>query len=273
MFRVWGGLLVMMLVAGAASAQDGKLAQVHDEVSEPRPDHEPDDEDDDNFLGELLSELVCGLFTFDGESCEWTPEFVWFPPYPYADSYPGYLIVERVNDAGEVETVPDLARGWWSLRFAVEESNDFDGLNRVAGSLWLDTTSRLGLQTRWTWLHESLGCGCSDNALLGDANVTWRLLQHELFQAHAGLGFRMLTDPWDTHFGFNFTAGADVFPVKPLVLSGSMDVGTLGEATVWHFRGTAGVALRRCELYGGYDFLRIGSVNLQGPVVGMRFWF
>jgi hypothetical protein len=27
------------------------------------------------------------------------------------------------------------------------------------------------------------------------------------------------------------------------------------------------------ELFAGYDFLRIGTVNLQGPMVGLRFWF
>jgi hypothetical protein len=27
------------------------------------------------------------------------------------------------------------------------------------------------------------------------------------------------------------------------------------------------------EIYGGYDYLEIGSVNVQGPVIGLRWWF
>jgi hypothetical protein len=27
------------------------------------------------------------------------------------------------------------------------------------------------------------------------------------------------------------------------------------------------------ELLGGYDFLRLGSADLQGPFLGVRLWF
>jgi hypothetical protein len=30
---------------------------------------------------------------------------------------------------------------------------------------------------------------------------------------------------------------------------------------------------RGWEVFTGYDFLRIGSVNLQGPLLGLRLWF
>jgi hypothetical protein len=33
------------------------------------------------------------------------------------------------------------------------------------------------------------------------------------------------------------------------------------------------VTHKRWETFGGYDFLRIGTVNLQGPMVGLRLWF
>lgn len=62
-------------------------------------------------------------------------------------------------------------------------------------------------------------------------------------------------------------------PVKPLVISTVLDAGTLGHAGVIHARLTGGVLRSRWEAYLGYDFLRIGSVNLQGPLLGVRFWF
>ena len=118
-----------------------------------------------------------------------------------------------------------------------------------------------------------LGGGQSDETLLGDTELTYRFVQREWVQMHAGLGFRLLADRWDTRAGFNFFYGADVYPVAPLVLSTAVDLGNLDAAFVVHARFTAGVNYRNWELLAGYDFLRVGSVNLQGPLLGLRFWF
>jgi hypothetical protein len=34
-----------------------------------------------------------------------------------------------------------------------------------------------------------------------------------------------------------------------------------------------GLIHRHWELFGGYDFYRIGAVDLQGPMAGLRLWF
>lgn len=107
----------------------------------------------------------------------------------------------------------------------------------------------------------------------GVANLTFRFAQNEWVQMHTGVGVRLLTDRSDTRAGVNFLYGMDVFPTKPLVFSSLVEGGTLDSAWVLHGRGTVGVLYRRYEWFGGYDFLRIGSVNLQGPVVGLRLWF
>jgi hypothetical protein len=109
--------------------------------------------------------------------------------------------------------------------------------------------------------------------LLGDTNLTFRFAQTERMQMYAGLGFRMQTDRYDTRFGFNFLYGGDVFLSDPLVLSASLDVGNLSSDLVVHGRATVGLNYKRWEVFGGYDFLRIGSVNLQGPMLGLRLWF
>jgi hypothetical protein len=73
--------------------------------------------------------------------------------------------------------------------------------------------------------------------------------------------------------GFNASYAMDIFPMRPLVLSASVDVGQLGYALVVHGRGTVGVMLARVELYAGYDVMLIDPVLFQGPIAGVRLWF
>jgi hypothetical protein len=166
----------------------------------------------------------------------------------------------------------------WSGRLSLEEGTDFRGLNRAGGQLLLESNSRLGIQTRWNYLSERH----DDDMVLGDVNLVYRFAQNEVVQFRSGLGMRVmhsgrggrtLADRRQTDFGFNFTYGADLFPRKPWVLSGEFDAGSLGSAAVFHGRASAGVLLQRWEFFAGYDYQRIGSVDVQGPMVGLRFWF
>lgn len=38
-------------------------------------------------------------------------------------------------------------------------------------------------------------------------------------------------------------------------------------------RAMVGWQIGRLELYGGYNYLCIGSVPFQGPLLGARLWF
>jgi hypothetical protein len=202
----------------------------------------------------------------------------YFLPWPYAEDEPGYMCLERGGALKSERSstgalLSDLEAESWSGRLSLENGNDFSGLNRLNGTLFLDTTLRLGLRTSWHYFNEALDGGRHDDLVLGDTNLTFRFAQHEQAQVYAGLGFRTLAGPGQTHWGWNFTYGADFYPVKPLVISTLLDVGSVGAAGVFHVRATAGLVYERWEVFGGYDFLRIGSVNLQGPLVGVRLWF
>ncbi|MBL8795914.1 MAG: hypothetical protein JNM56_18575, partial [Planctomycetia bacterium] len=161
----------------------------------------------------------------------------------------------------------------WSGRVFVEESNDFDGLNRVNGQVLIESCSRFGFQAGWSYLREELDCGCHDELWLGDATLTFLFAQSDRVQLRTGLGCRWLTDGSDSDFGVNFLYGGDFYPAKPLVISTAIDLGNLGSAFVIHGRATAGIIWSRFELFGGYDWLRIGSADLHGPVLGVRLWF
>lgn len=285
--RVFASLLILLICTGVLPAQE-KLQQVRDEVRTEEPEEswsDCDDDDNDCCLeladacGECCGWLLCHValapFWWPHELIE--PDGMvggYFLPWPYAQQQPGSMWLQRLTElpaAGDEVATPWVKR--WQLRLALEESNDFDGLNRVNGHLLLDSTSRLGFQTSWSYLSEKLDCGCHDDMVLGDFNLVVRFAQSERAQFRTGLGCRLLGDRCGTDWGFNFTYGADLFPAQPLVLSAQLDAGTLGEAGVFHIRGSAGLLLRRWEVYAGYDFLQIGSTALQGPIAGLRLWF
>jgi hypothetical protein len=200
-----------------------------------------------------------------------------FPGCPYAWPDMGYAYLDRFDDKPwERQALPWYDAEYlkpWAVRLALDEGNDFNGLNRVNGRLTVDTSSRLGATTNWSWFARKLSCGCIESSVVGDLNVTARFAQHEWVQMYAGVGARLRTYGCDTQAGFNCLYGADVFPVRPVVLSALFEVGNLDDMLVVHARGTVGAALGRIEVFAGYDFLRIGTVNYQGPLVGVRLWF
>jgi len=262
-------------------AQDGKLERLREEVNKGPTDSHPsksrdDCTYDDEDMGGSLIWFVAAI-PFTGPHRLLDDNFhndCAFLKYPYADHRPGsMLIVPQCQPLSEV--FPDGASPRlqpWSFQLALEDSNDFSGLNRANGRLLVDTCTRFGLQTSWSYLNEQL-CGCHDSLLLGEMNLVFRFAQSERMQMRTGLGARVLADAHDSTWGFNFLYGADLFPVKPVVLSGELEAGSLGSAGVFHARATMGLLYKRYEIYAGYDFLLIGSVGLQGPVLGFRLWF
>lgn len=271
-------LLVPLLVPSPTTAQGGRLERVREEVrrepspGENRDDRSCDDEDGSgDFLGEVLGPLcvytITGPFVLPHRFLE--DDFArtgLFRRYPWDDGRRGRLTIQ-----GAPEPSPHLRP--WSVRLAVDESNDFHGLNRLTASLLVDTSSRFGLQTGWTHLREQLPGGRRDEMVLGDANLVFRFAQGEAAEFRAGLGGRLLLDGDLVRGGFNATYGADFFPAEPFIISTTFDAGTLGSAGVFRVRATAGVSFRHFELYAGYDYLLIGAVDLQGPVAGLRLWF
>lgn len=268
--RVFLGVLALCLTAAPLVAQ-GRLDEVGRDVQQPPPTPAAAE---DGFVGELIGAYLAGVLEAACESkdeAEESPRMK-FLPYPYARDYPGLM---RLSEPVEGKDAPtrDVPLRIASGRLRIDESNDFDGLNRLGGQLMIDTSSGLGFRAGYQWLHETFWCGCTDNLGLGDVNVLYRVAGLERFQMHVGVGVVFLSDARRTDGGVNLTASFDVFPVKPLVIATQFDVGSVGNATVSHVRGTVGYLWKRFELFGGYDYLRIGSVNLSGPVGGLRLWF
>jgi hypothetical protein len=275
-------LLGCLVLAPSLFAQEGRLQQVRDETSRPATsdgDSGPKKSEgsrhcDDDPVCPEFNELIGGIclgvallpFAVPAAILHDRYDFGYFRHYPYADDGPGLLAIDPPEEE-------QASYRRWNFRLAIEEGNDFRDLNRVGARFAIDSALRLGVQTNWNWYQERLPCGCVDNTLLGDTNLVFRFAQSEKAQLYSGVGFRTLTDDATTKFGFNFVYGMDLFPVNPVVLSTSIDLGTLGSADVVHWRLTAGVTWHGLELFGGYDWMRINHVHLEGPMLGLRFWF
>lgn len=266
------------LVLCPALVAQGKLEQVRQEVRGSNEGKSTNDnktaycenpDDAETFVGAVMAEVFGGIL--DGLIVTDTPRPArcGFLPYPYHADYPGYLW------PGPSEQPPPAERnlGGGAGRLLIENGNDFTGLNRLGGQLFLDTARGWGVRLDGNWLHERIGCGCHDNSFLGSLLLTYRVFDHERIQFHLGAGCVMLADPRITQAGVNFTASGDLFPVKPVVISGLYDLGVLGDATYMRLRLTAGWMLGAWEIFGGYDYQRFNSSNLRGPLVGIRMWF
>ena len=195
-----------------------------------------------------------------------------FLEYPYAEAdLPGYLWIE--GDDGlpwehSMQRRHDVTAQVWA-----EAGTDFDGLSRVGGRALIDTSGRLGLLGGADVFFEDDYCGCTDSLVIGDFNGTFRFAQTEHLALRAGVGGRFLSDEYDTGWGFNFLVRADVYPSRPLVLSAQLDLGSLGDASLWRFRGTCGYQWHRCEVFVGYDHLDIEGAELTGLIAGFKLTF
>lgn len=291
-------LAICLGVAAFADAQDGRLQQARDDTRSTSNSSNSSSDSNSNNDDSLLGAFLNGLFAAedgDGNSLGGAvfgyallAPFVlpaaafgddykyhlFFAPHPYANAYRGYQVLSpEVASVMYPNEDHDVPRRHWGFRLSLEDGNDFRGLNRLNGQLRIDHESRFGLITNWNWYREKLSCGCTDETMIGDTNVIFRFAQNEVASMYTGLGFRVLSDRHQTDWGFNFTYGGDWFPVRPFIVSGVFDWGTLGNTGAVHARGSIGAIFRGWEVYAGYDWLQIGRTNLCGPMVGLRWWF
>src|SRR5207248_1546184 len=97
----------------------------------------------------------------------------WFLRYPYENGRPGYLWTPQSSEYNR-EGLGGLA-----VRVGVEDGNDFHGLNRVGGRLFVDTNGRFGLQARGHFYHEDVMPGQKEDLFLGSTEATFRFAQSD----------------------------------------------------------------------------------------------
>lgn len=189
-------------------------------------------------------------------------EYGYFPRYPYKERG-GYMWIG--------DPVPDTY--FVGVRARSDFGTNFGRIDWVGGNVLVESTMRWGVESDFRVLQESGPGATLDSATLGDANLFFRFAQSDQFQARAGLGLNYLSDRADTNFGGNFTYAVDWYPVKPVIVSAELDLGWLGQESLFHFRLTEGVNWKYGEAYVGYDYYDIGNFQVGGMVAGVRLWF
>jgi hypothetical protein len=224
-----------------------------------------DDDCDDSIWGELAAYVLTAPW--------WVPHVVadpglefegYFPSHPYDEDVDGYMMIQPY-----VAGPPRRS----ATRLSVEYASDLDQVDYLGGGLLWETTSRFGIDTEAFLLTEELPVLGDQELWRGDANVVFRFVQHERLVMRTGLGLNWLTDDIGTEAGFNFTYGGDWFPCDPVVVSAGFDLGSLGDATLFHGRTTIGAAVNNTEFYTGVDYFRVDDIDVCSLIAGLRVWF
>jgi len=280
MNRIFVACALLLSAPIHAYSQGGRLQEVRDEARPSNPSSTNNSTTDssssssDRDSSSLLNAILAPFYAPIDLQEEDNDTLHLFAPHPYAHGYRGYLVPTTIGDDMSYERHSGIVKTkGWGVRVSLDDGNDFQGMNRLGGRLKFETASGIGLTANWSYFVEQLPSGGKDTTNIGDVNLTARYAEGAFGSAYVGLGVRALADEKQSDFGFNFTYGGDWFPVRPYVVSVNLDLGTLGSAWVVHLRGSIGVTYHGWEAFVGYDFLRVGSVNLQGPMAGVRWWF
>lgn len=279
-------VLLASLATGGSAQGAGWIGSVRKKVKEPAPttaakedDHcdsdkkpiwsfsAPDFDDEDDSLSSFGFQI--GAMTI---SCPY-----WLPIAIVGDQYDTaaeFATAPYANDrSGRIDLAPDDGTSSFAARLTTEVGSNLGDTVSLGGRLQLDTSVRLGLDTEFFTRIEDRPTG-QETIDTGDVNLVFRFAQSERAEFYSGVGMNYLLDNvGGDEFGFNFTYGADFYPVKPIVLSSSFDLGRLGGATLFHGRATVGAVIHRVELYTGYDVCSVGGVALHSWITGLRFYF
>ncbi len=280
-------MLAVALSAGLAHAE-GVLQQLREDVQ--GTSDAPRDDDDssrsrrhcDEYPDEVdnpFATAIASLF-FQGAWYGITAPF-WGPPvwigddyshtsylscYPYQHDPTGYVLSESALPESS-----DVNR--WSIRVRGELADNFDSLTRYGGRVLWESYNRFGLDSSVNYYREWLATGRHDELWTGDFNIVFRFAESPQLMMRTGIGANYLSVPHETDLGFNFTYAADWLPARPWIFSAELDCGWLGHAGLFHGRATAGINLGNVECYTGYDYLDVGSAQIDGLVAGIQLWY
>lgn len=187
--------------------------------------------------------------------------------YPYADGSGGYARPLRDEEG--------VAREWrTAFRVEAEAGYVLAGAGRISGGARMQLPFYVDLATRYTVFVEPDVVGIA-SFLLGRVDLEVRVIDANGAQLRIGAGLRHAHDAIGSVLGGGFGIAMDLFPVQPLVLSASADIGFVGRAAVAALRATLGVMIDRTELFVGYHYdglLGDSPVDLGGVILGSRVW-
>lgn len=158
----------------------------------------------------------------------------------------------------------------WTGRIHAEFGGASADVTRTGLGFAAESGGGLGIDFDFDSYQESLPDGGHDELHLGQVNATYRVFESDVAAVRAGLGVAWLGDRYGAEAGVNFTLQAETALARDWTASIDFDLGTLGDAQTQAVSATVGRRIGPCEIYGGYDYRRIGAIDLHGPMVGGR---
>lgn len=225
------------------------------------------DDDDQNILTELIGHAFLAAavapFVVPKAILDDDGERGYFPDYPY----------DHDGAVRAVSFEPERA-GMHSSLLTIQGSYglDFDDMNHAHGRIFGDYKSRFGIDSEFFYRHENVPSG-NDELWNGDFNLTYRFAQNESWQFRAGLGVNWLRDRFGSDAGFNTTYSVEWFPGDPVVVTGLIDWGRIGDTSIFHYRTTAGVSHNGWGMFTGYDVTRISDQSIHAWINGVEYRF
>ncbi len=282
--------LLALMAIGLAAGEESTLRRASEETrkpdkpassaatpSSPTTSSQLDDDDGDFFSGFFN---ILGVFDWalGSGDAHWRGSYA-LPPRPYVADYGGWLVWQEpshYDDATSAESLHEdtatTPTRWWAVRLGVDAARIEDDLGRGGVDIRGYLPLRFELVGRGEWYRERVDGDHVDLQLWG-ADLSWRALQFANGALRIGGGGRWLHDDYGNESGAVFIVGLDIYPIDPVVVAGSYAVGGLGSADLTEARAEVGAIVGPAEIAVGYELTRIGSVDLEGPYVALRWWF
>jgi len=155
----------------------------------------------------------------------------------------------------------------------LEWSPATDKLDRLGSWVRIEGATRLGVDFTGSLVREQASTGQDDQLGLVAGDLTYRFAQGPRLQFRVGMGVNGLIDHGWSATGLDALYAVDWMPGSPWVVALAVRGGRLGSAGVFTPRATVGFTKHGWQLETGYSGLKVGSVDLGGPVLGLRRWF
>lgn len=281
-------LLLTACSLQAALAEDNKLQRAKDEVHRPAlppaasaappstsgttstvSDNRYSDDDDDD---DALFSAVFYLVVIPVVSC-----FHWYDDqgmavmgvesHPYHGDWTGYFAPAGNGRRGRI--------------FGGEAAAEYGLVDADIQRFGLSGRvfcSALALRTSWNRYFEPRVGGGHDTLTMGTIDLELGVPAGRHVRVGLGLGSTIFHDSIGTEAGLCAVVSADVFPLEPVVLNALFTYGTVGDSNapktdIMTVRASVGVMWDRYEVYAGWQGTWIESVQLDGPLAGLRVWF
>ncbi len=280
--RIAVGGVIESILADAAGRKTSVAASHAGEEPSARRKHDARHEYD--FEDDETRDAETSFWLYVGEELVWpaVSSPIWVPmavledehdhvtrflDYPYQEPGCGCLFAGSAAPSSW-----SLEQALWG-RASVDFATPVDDVYRVGGTLFLSGANRFGLDAQAHWFEERLSDGTYDHMTLGDADIHYRFAESERGYFYIGLGFNWIEGEGQFDAGVNTTYGFDLFFARPFVSSTQIDLGTLGDTSLFRFRTTLGAAAGRFEPFIGYEYLDVGTTELNQLVSGISFSF